>query len=461
MAVRLGGRAIREIRTLFDSGVIGSWSDKQLLAQFSTGGEGSEAALRVLINRHAPMVMGICRRVLGNEAAAEDAFQATFLVLVRKADSLGSYEMLANWIYGVALRVAKKDRAKTARRRVVERQAAHSRPGWRSEEFEQAELRSVIDDAIASLPERFRVPVILCYLEGLRHEEIAQRLGCPIGTVESRLSRARNQLRSRLARRGLSPLDSTLAVALGPPQALSPVAFVGITERTVEAAGKLSSEKIGGMATLMRWLISNPVGMGPAVQAGVIVSTLVLCAGLVAARLSVSGASGQPLLPGPGAEANLPNFNPANGELAAKAVQEQGQQTNSKVPTSFILNSREEAERKAVTRLSGRTSAIPDTSAESARMLRREQWHRATPKSRKRRMPSRFRPSWPDHVTTRHSSRRASQPLLRLRFPALRSMVNSTTGRSRLRATRLTNCSSSAVSALVGWQTRIWRQVPI
>ena len=102
MAVRLGGRAIREIRTLFDSGVIGSWSDKQLLAQFSTGGEGSEAALRVLINRHAPMVMGICRRVLGNEAAAEDAFQATFLVLVRKADSLGSYEMLANWIYGVA-----------------------------------------------------------------------------------------------------------------------------------------------------------------------------------------------------------------------------------------------------------------------------------------------------------------------------------------------------------------------
>ena len=197
MAVRLGGRAIREIRTLFDSGVIGSWSDKQLLAQVSTGGEGSEAALRVLINRHAPMVMGICRRVLGNEAVAEDAFQATFLVLVRKADSLGSYEMLADWIYGRA--PCRQERpGQTARCRVVERQAAHSRPGWRSEEFEQAELRSVIDDAIASLPERFRVPVILCYLEGLRHEEIAQRLGCPIGTVESRLSRARNQLRQAL-----------------------------------------------------------------------------------------------------------------------------------------------------------------------------------------------------------------------------------------------------------------------
>ena len=236
--------------------------------------------------------------------------------------------------------------------------------------FEQAELRSVIDDAIASLPERFRVPVILCYLEGLRHEEIAQRLGCPIGTVESRLSRARNQLRSRLARRGLSPLDSTLAVVLGPPQALSPVAFVGITERTVKAAGKLSSETIGGMEALARWLSSSALGMGPAVQAGVIVSTLVVCAAWSPRGFPFPGPADNPC-----GRRRVPQqiCRPLTRPTASprtKAVQEQGQQTNSKVPASFLLNAAE-AERKAVTRQSGKTSALPDTPPNPANALKK------------------------------------------------------------------------------------------
>ena len=207
MAVRLGGSAIRDIRTLLDWGVMGSWTDRQLLAHVPAGGEGGEAALRVLIQRHAPMVMGICRRVLGDEAAAEDAFQATFLVLVRKAGSLRSHEMITNWMYGVALRTARKERAKTARRRDVERQGAIARSDWPSEELEKAEVKSVIDEELVKLPERYRVPVILCYLEGLRHEEIAQRLGCPLGTVESRLSRARGAV--------ARPVDASRIVADG------------------------------------------------------------------------------------------------------------------------------------------------------------------------------------------------------------------------------------------------------
>ena len=300
----IGRCAIREIRTLFDWGAIGSWTDKQLLAQLPTGGEGSEAALRVLIHRHAPMVMGVCRRVLGDEAAAEDAFQATFLVLVRKADSLQGCEVLTNWIYGVALRVAKKDKARTARRRVVERRAVDARSGWPSDGLEHAELRSVIDEELAMLPEHYRLPVILCYLEGLRHEEIAQKLGCPVGTVESRLSRARDQLRGRLTRRGLSPTASTFALVLTPPDALASFALSAVAARTLRAAIKLSTERVGVFSALSRWLSGRVFGLGPTVQVGVIVTTLIVGACLAASRYSVFGAGRQ-----------LPREKPAAGAI--------------------------------------------------------------------------------------------------------------------------------------------------
>ena len=288
MAVRLGGSAIREIRTLLDWGAMGSWTDRQLLAHLPGGGEKSEAALRVLIQRHAPMVMGICRRVLGDEAAAEDAFQATFLVLVRKAESLRGHEMITNWIYGVALRSARKERANTARRRDVERQAAGRRSEWPSDELENAELRSVIDEELGMLPEQYRLPVILCYLEGLRHEEIAQRLGCPVGTVESRLSRARARLRTSLTRRGLSPTASTLAVALSPTDASASIALSATIARTLEAAVTLTSAKVSIFTTPARWLSGRIVSLGPALQTVAVISTLVVCAaGLSATGFSV------------------------------------------------------------------------------------------------------------------------------------------------------------------------------
>ena len=154
--------------------------------------------------------------------------------------------------------------------------------------------------------------------------------------------------------------------------------------------------------------MSPALGMGPAVQAGVIVSTLVVCRAWSRAAF-VSGASGQPMRPAPRATANLPTLNPADGQPAPKAVQEQGQQTNSKVPASFLLNAAE-AERKAVTRQSGKTSALPDTPPNPANALKKTMAPSNSEEPNKENafpIPA----SWPDHVTTRHSSRRESQPL--------------------------------------------------
>jgi RNA polymerase sigma factor (sigma-70 family) len=370
MAVRLGGRAIREIRTLFDWGAIGSWTDKQLLSQFSTGGEGREAALRVLINRHAPMVMGICRRVLGDEAAAEDAFQATFLILVKKADSLRGYEMLTNWIYGVALRVAKKDRARTARRRVVERRAADARTGWPGEELENAELRSVVDEEVARLPDRYRLPMILCYLEGLRHEEIARRLGCPVGTVESRLSRARERLRARLTRRGLSPTYSALALVLNPPNGPASVLLTALVARTLDTAVKLSPEKAGGFVALARWLSGRVFCLGPSLGTGIVVSTLLVCAALVASKFSVLGAAGRPPQQSPAPSTTLPSMNPKTDGPGSKEVPAEDARRIVDVPSGARLNG-PKAESKAATVRSEPTAVRPATVSERLTGLNR------------------------------------------------------------------------------------------
>src|SRR5262245_51433693 len=160
MVNRASGQALREIRTLFDFGTIGSRSDGELLAQVRSGPEEREAALGILIERHGPMVLGLCRRILGDQDAAEDAFQATFLVLVRKADSLRDCRVLTKWIYGVALRVARKERARAARRRLVERRAAEVRPARPGEDAERGELITVIDEEVSMLPERYRVPLV-------------------------------------------------------------------------------------------------------------------------------------------------------------------------------------------------------------------------------------------------------------------------------------------------------------
>ncbi len=273
---------MREISALFDRGAMGSWTDEQLLAEFLGGQEAREPALRVLIDRYGPMVLGISRRILGDEGAAEDAFQATFLVLVRRAGSLRGCPMLTNWIYGVAIRVARKERARTQRRRAVEQGTPDDGVCWPDDDAERAELRSAIDEEIGTLPEHYRLPVILCYIEGLRHDEVARRLGCPVGTVESRLSRARDRLRTRLTRRGLAPSATVLGLVSSQADASTTAAISAVAERTVAAAVGLSARRGGILAALAPGWGRRLSGLGPALQSGMAVATLVIGAGVVA-----------------------------------------------------------------------------------------------------------------------------------------------------------------------------------
>jgi RNA polymerase sigma factor (sigma-70 family) len=195
------------LRKFTPSGELGD--DGQLLARFAAG---EEQAFAALMNRYAGVVWGVCRRTLSHQADAEDAFQATFLVLLRKAPALGRGGPLGPWLHRVASRTAVKARVRAAR--VTSRESAAAVPEAATASDEpDGELRAVLDEEVSRLPEKYRLPVVLCYLEGLTNEQAADRLGCPRGTILSRLSRAREQLRRRLCRRGLD-LPAILPIPL-------------------------------------------------------------------------------------------------------------------------------------------------------------------------------------------------------------------------------------------------------
>jgi RNA polymerase sigma factor (sigma-70 family) len=183
-------------------------TDSELLARFAS--RRDEAAFAALLRRHGPMVLGVCRRVLADTHDADDAFQATFLILVRKAGSLSRPELLGNWLYGVAYRTAVRVRAQTTARWRREVSPMHEPPAPPAEDVAWRELRALLDEELNHLPEKYRRAFVLCDLEGLTNEEAARRLGCPKGTVLSRLSRAREQLRHRLQRRGVTVTTATL-----------------------------------------------------------------------------------------------------------------------------------------------------------------------------------------------------------------------------------------------------------
>jgi RNA polymerase sigma factor (sigma-70 family) len=195
-------------------------TDRQLLERFAAGQE--EQAFALLVRRHGPLVLGVCRRLLRHEQDAEDAFQATFLVLARKASGLGWQESVGGWLYQVASRIAWKARAAGMRRRVLEREVQAMRVAEPEDALEGGERRALLDEELRLLPEKYRAPVVLCYLEGKSHAEAARQLGWPAGTVKGRLARARQRLRSRLARRGLVLGTALLAPLLG--EQLAPAA---------------------------------------------------------------------------------------------------------------------------------------------------------------------------------------------------------------------------------------------
>jgi RNA polymerase sigma factor (sigma-70 family) len=217
-----------------------------------------EAAFESLVLRHGPMVFGVCRRVLANDQDAEDAFQATFLVLVRKAASVRKRASLGSWLYGVAHRTALEARRAMARRRAKEAKAV---PRVEASAAGGDDLREVLDRELAALPERYRAAVVLCDLEGKDRQEAARELGCPEGTVASRLARGRSLLAKRLARRGLA----TVAAAL-PREAASACVPAALVSSTVKAAAGSGAAGVVSLTKgVMRAMLLTKLKRGVAV----------------------------------------------------------------------------------------------------------------------------------------------------------------------------------------------------
>jgi RNA polymerase sigma factor (sigma-70 family) len=193
--------------------------DHQLLARFFRGKE--DAAFAAIVERYGPLVFGVCRRILSDPNDADDAFQATFLVLVRKGASLRDPGKLANWLYGVAYRTASKLRAKAALRTKSERQAGEMPTKSDFHELNYDDLQAILDEEISQLPEKYALPLVLCYLEGKTNAQAAAQLGWPEGSISRRLSRARELLRSRLARRGLALSVALIAAVFARPATAS------------------------------------------------------------------------------------------------------------------------------------------------------------------------------------------------------------------------------------------------
>ena len=216
---------LREIHQLFAAGTVVGRGDDELVKQFAA--RRDEAAFAALLNRHGSMVLGVCRRRLRDSRDAEDAFQATFLVLIRKAGSIKKPHLLGPWLYGVADRVAHRAQRLAARRDVRERtgviteSADVEHEGQAGQSAEHAELRTVLDQEINRLPEMLRLPVVLCHVEGLTQPEAAVRLRTTPDGVRGRLARARETLRSRLTRRGFALTGGVLMLDLAADSALA------------------------------------------------------------------------------------------------------------------------------------------------------------------------------------------------------------------------------------------------
>jgi RNA polymerase sigma factor (sigma-70 family) len=257
---------VRQLRRVIFRREAEGLSDGQLLDCFLARRE--EAAFEALVRRHGPMVLGVCRRVLRHNQDAEDAFQATFLVLARKAESVSPRERVGPWLHGVACRTAFKARAIASRRRRRERPLHESALPSVSPEEGRPELAARLDDAIRRLPEKYRTPLVLCELQGEGRREAARRLRLPEGTLSSRLARAKQLLARRLQGRGLlllapavvpaALIPSTVEAALGPAGTVpAPVAALvqGVLQTMLLTRLKIAT-------VLVAALVTTAVGVG-------------------------------------------------------------------------------------------------------------------------------------------------------------------------------------------------------
>jgi RNA polymerase sigma factor (sigma-70 family) len=237
--MRLQRLASPDLGRIFRGETVSGLSEWQLLERYLE--QRDEVAFEALVSRHGPMVLGVCRRMLGDSADVDDAFQATFLVLVRRARQLGPRDAIGPWLYGVAARVALRARCQAAHHRRHELIALEFPAVAALDRRVDPDMGEVLDQELSRLPSKYRSPLVLCYLEGRTHEEAARDLNWPVGTVKGRLARARDLLRSRLTRRGLAPTAGALAFSLAPPATAA--LERPLIERTVRSSLKLAASQ--------------------------------------------------------------------------------------------------------------------------------------------------------------------------------------------------------------------------
>jgi RNA polymerase sigma factor (sigma-70 family) len=266
---------LRCVWRLFEDSLESGLPDSQLLKHFAS--HRDEAAFAALVRRYGRLVLGVCSRVLRDEHAAHDAFQATFMVLARKAASLQKPESLSAWLYGVATRTALKAKAQEARRRAIERRAAVAEAVADSDAQGSHEVRPVLEEAVNALPEKYRVSFVLHYLEGLTVAEVARRLNCPQGTIAARLARAKEKLRSRLTRKGLTVAGMLVAVvSAGAASAPVPPSLAAATVHAAMLVGVGKATAATMAAVLMKGVVEAMAMAKVKVAAAVLVAASAL-----------------------------------------------------------------------------------------------------------------------------------------------------------------------------------------
>jgi cytochrome c peroxidase len=242
MTQTVSNSILQSIRRLVEDESVRQLSDRHLLQQFSD--HRDEAAFGTLLRRHGPMVLNVCRGVLSNEADAEDAFQATFLILARKAASIRKTDSVGSWLHGVAYRTALKAREQSSTRQKCEGHAP-ARTVAEPDDLTWREAQQILHEELTGLAERYRVPLVACYLEGKTQDEAAAQLRVAKSTLKERLERGRSLLRARLVRRGLGPAAVLLAAAwpAATASACLPAALASstITAASLYAAGQAAA----------------------------------------------------------------------------------------------------------------------------------------------------------------------------------------------------------------------------
>jgi RNA polymerase sigma factor (sigma-70 family) len=341
-------------------------ADSRLMECFRANGD--EAAFEILVKRHGPMVLGVCQRVIGNLHDAEDAFQAVFLVLAKKAASIARCDLIGNWLYGVAYRTALQARGRLGRRRAREIQVKDMPQPTVSQDFELHELHQALDLELNKLPDKYRVPIVLCDLEGRPRRDVARMLKIPEGTLSSRLATGRQHLARKLTRHGLAMSAGTLAMALT-QQASSAAVRTGLVTVSTKAAtltaagqsvaGLLSAQALALSQGALKTMLLNKLKVISLVCLGIVVGGL--GAGLGVPRLMAQPAAllaqaDQPAKPSEAGRPPADNLEPIDGSLLLKEhiqkyLQLSQNQINRLQAVSREVDAKSEAKRKEIERV--------------------------------------------------------------------------------------------------------------